>query len=72
MSVDADGVRFEDKAKTFQFRPWSAYKTWREGSLIFLLRGPQRLSNVVPKRGLTPEQIDQLRVQLAMHMPDSA
>jgi len=72
LSVDPDGVRFEDKSKMFQFKPWSDYKTWREGSLIFLLRGPQRLSNIVPKRGLTSEQVDALRVQLAIHMPDSA
>ena len=71
LSVDSDGVRWEDRAKMFQFRPWSAYKTWREGSQIFLLRGPQRLSNIVPKRGLTAQQIDELRVMLAMHMPDS-
>ena len=72
LSVDPDGVRFEDKAKMFQFRPWSAYQNWREGSLIFLLRGPQRVTNIIPKRGLSPQQIDELRVQLAMHMPDSA
>ncbi|MHB8303223.1 MAG: YcxB family protein [Acidobacteriaceae bacterium] len=72
LTVDPDGLRFEDAAKSFQFRPWSAYKSWREGSLIFVLRGPQRVANIVPKRGLTPEQIDELRVQLAMHMPDSA
>lgn len=72
LSVDSDGVRFEDRAKVFQFRPWSAYKTWREGSQIFIVRGPQRLSNVVPKRGLTPQQIDELRVMLATHMPDCA
>lgn len=71
LSVDSDGVRWEDRARMFQFRPWSAYKTWREGSQIFLLLGPQRLSNIVPKRGLTPQQIDELRVLLAMHMPDS-
>lgn len=70
LSVDSDGVRWEDRAKMFQFRPWSAYKTWREGSQIFLLRGSQRLSNIVPKRGLTPQQIDELRVMLATHMPD--
>jgi hypothetical protein len=72
LSVDSDGVRLEDRAKMFQFRPWSAYKTWREGSQIFILRGPQRLSNVVPKRGLTSQQIDELRVMLATHMPDCA
>lgn len=72
LSVDSDGVRFEDRAQMFQFRPWSAYQTWREGSNIFVLRGPQRLSNIVPKRGLTPQQIDELRVLLATHMPDCA
>jgi hypothetical protein len=72
LSVDTDGVRFEDRAKMFQFQPWSAYKSWREGSNIFVLRGPQRLSNIVPKRGLSAQQVDELRVLLAMHMPDSA
>ena len=72
LSVDSDGIRFEDRAKVFQFRPWPAYQTWREGSNIFILRGPQRLSNIVPKRGLTPQQIDELRVLLATHMPDGA
>jgi hypothetical protein len=72
LSVDTDGVRFEDRAKMFQFRPWSAYQSWREGSNIFVLRGPQRLSNIVPKRGLTSQQVDELRVLLAMHMPDCA
>jgi len=72
LSVDSDGVRFEDRAKMFQFRPWSAYQSWREGSNIFVLRGPQRLSNIVPKRGLTSQQVDELRVLLAMHMPDCA
>jgi hypothetical protein len=72
LSVDSDGVRFEDRAKMFQFRPWSAYQSWREGSNIFVLRGPQRLSNIVPKRGLTAQQVDELRVLLAMHMPDCA
>ena len=72
ISVDADGIRFEDRAKLFQFLPWSAYRTWREGSLIFILRGPQRVSSIVPKRGLAPQQIDELRFQLATHMPDSA
>jgi hypothetical protein len=71
-SVDSDGVRFEDRARMFQFRPWSAYQSWREGSNIFVLRGPQRLSNIVPKRGLTAQQVDELRVLLAMHMPDCA
>ena len=72
LSVDSDGVRFEDRAKMFQFRPWSAYQSWREGSNIFVLRGPQRLSNIVPKRGLTSQRVDELRVLLAMHMPDCA
>jgi hypothetical protein len=72
LSVDSDGVQFEDRAKMFQFRPWSAYQTWREGSNIFVLRGPQRVSDIIPKRGLTPEQVDELRVLLATHMPDCA
>lgn len=72
LSVDTDGVRFEDRTKMFQFRPWSAYKSWREGSNVFVLRGPQRLSNIVPKRGLSSQQVDELRVLLAMHMPDCA
>jgi hypothetical protein len=72
LSVDTDGVRFEDRAKMFQFRPWSDYKSWREGSNIFVLRGPQRVSNIVPKRGLSSQQVDALRVLLAMHMPDCA
>ena len=72
LSVDSDGVQFEDRAKMFQFRPWSAYQTWREGSNIFVLRGPQRVSDIVPKRGLTSQQVDELRVLLAMHMPDCA
>jgi YcxB-like protein len=72
LSVDSDGVRFEDRARMFQFRPWSAYQSWREGSNVFVLRGPERLSNIVPKRGLTSEQVDELRVLLAMHMPDCA
>jgi hypothetical protein len=72
LSVDTDGVRFEDRAKMFQFRPWSAYKSWREGSNVFVLRGPQRISNIVPKRGLNSQQVDELRVLLAMHMPDCA
>ena len=72
LSVDSDGVRFEDRAKISQFCPWSAYQSWREGSNVFVLRGPQRLSNIVPKRGLTSEQVDELRVLLAMHMPDCA
>jgi hypothetical protein len=72
LSVDSDGVRFEDRTKMFQFRPWSAYQSWREGSNVFVLRGPQRLSNIVPKRGLTSQQVDELRVLLAMHMPDCA
>jgi hypothetical protein len=71
-SVDSDGVRFEDRARMFQFRPWSAYQSWREGSNIFVLRGPQRVSDIIPKRGLTPEQVDELRVLLATHMPDCA
>jgi hypothetical protein len=72
LSIDSDGVRFEDRASMFQFMPWSAYQSWREGSNIFVLRGPQRLSNIVPKRGLTSEQVDELRVLLATHMPDCA
>ena len=70
--VDSDGVQLEDRAKMFQFRPWSAYQSWREGSNIFVLRGPQRVSDIIPKRGLTSEQVDELRVMLAMHMPDCA
>ena len=72
LSVDSDGVRFEDRDKMFQFRPWSAYQSWREGSNIFVLRGPQKVTNIVPKRGLSSDQVDALRVLLAMHMPDSA
>jgi hypothetical protein len=72
LSIDSDGVRLEDRAKMFQFRPWSAYQSWREGSHIFLLRGPQRVSDIVPKRGLSSQQVDELRVLLAMHMPDCA
>jgi hypothetical protein len=72
LSVDSDGVQIEDRAKMFQFRPWSAYQSWREGSNIFVLRGPQRVSDIIPKRGLTPEQVDELRVLLATHMPDCA
>jgi hypothetical protein len=37
-----------------------------------VLRGPQRVSDIVPKRGLTSQQVDELRVLLAMHMPDCA
>ena len=72
LSVDTDGVRFEDRAKMFQFRPWSAYQSWREGSNVFVLRGPQKVFNIVPKRGLSSQQVDELRVLLAMHMPDCA
>ena len=72
LSVDTDGVRLEDRAKMFQFHPWSAYQSWREGSNVFVLRGPQKVFNIVPKRGLTSEQVDELRVLLAMHMPDCA
>lgn len=72
LSVDTDGVRFEDRAKMFQFRPWSAYQSWREGSNVFVLRGPQKAFNIVPKRGLSSQQVDELRVLLAMHMPDCA
>ena len=72
LSVDTDGVRFEDRAKMFQFRPWSAYQSWREGSNVFVLRGPQKVFNIVPKRGLTSQQVDELRVLLAMHMPNCA
>lgn len=72
LSVDSDGVRFEDRGNMFQFQPWSAYQSWREGSNIFVLRGPRRQSNIVPKRGLTSQQVDELRVLLAMHMPDCA
>jgi len=72
LSVDPDGVRLEDRAKMFQFHPWSAYQSWREGSNVFVLRGPQKVFNIVPKRGLTSEQVDELRVLLAMHMPDCA
>jgi hypothetical protein len=70
--VDLDGAYEVDTAERPQFHLWSSYQTWREGSLIFLLRGPQRVSSIIPKRGLTPEQIDAIRVLLAMHMPDSA
>jgi hypothetical protein len=72
LSVDTDGVRFEDRAKMFQFRPWSTYQSWREGSNVFVLRGPQKVFNIVPKRGLSSQQVDELRVLLAMHMPDCA
>jgi len=72
LSVDSDGVRLEDRAKIFQFRPWSAYQSWREGSHVFVLRGPQRVSDIVPKRGLSSQQVDELRVLLAMYMPDCA
>ncbi len=72
LSVDTDGVRFEDRAKMFQFRPWSAYQSWREGSNVFVLRGPQKVFNIVPKRGLDSQQVDELRVLLAMHMPNCA
>ncbi len=72
LSVDTDGVRFEDRAKMFQFHAWSAYQSWREGSNVFVLRGPQKVFNIVPKRGLNSQQVDELRVLLAMHMPDCA
>ena len=72
VAVDLDGVHLEHTAGMPQLRPWPVYRTWREGSLVFLLRGPQRVSNIIPKRGMTPEQIDALRVLLAMYMPDSA
>ena len=72
LSVDTDGVRFEDRAKMFQFRPRSAYQSWREGSNVFVLRGPQKVFNIVPKRGLDSQQVDELRVLLAMHMPNCA
>lgn len=72
LSIDFDGVRFEDRAKIFQFHAWSAYQSWREGSHVFVLRGPQGVSTIVPKRGLSSQQVDELRVLLAMHMPDCA
>ncbi|HET9087438.1 MAG TPA: YcxB family protein [Acidobacteriaceae bacterium] len=72
VAVDLDGVHLEDKTGIPQLRPWPVYQKWREGSLIFLLRGPHRVSNIIPKRGMTPEQVDALRVLLALHMPDSA
>ncbi len=70
-SVDTDGVRYTDKNQMGGFRPWSGYTKWREGQLIFTVRGPQRAYNVIPKRGLTPEQIDNLRNMLRVHMPTS-
>ena len=32
----------------------------------------RKLFNIVPKRGLSSQQVDELRVLLAMHMPDCA
>ena len=72
LSVESDGVRLEDRTGMLHSRPWTAYQTWREGSNLFVLRGPQRLSSIVPTRGLTPQEVDELRVLLAMHMPDCA
>jgi hypothetical protein len=72
ISIDSAGVRLQDRRNMLHFQPWSAYQSWREGSNIFVLRGAQKLSNIVPKRGLTPQQVDELRVLLAMYMPDCA
>ncbi len=61
LSVDSDGVRFENREKRMDFRPWSGYKKWREGDLVFVLKGPQRTMHVIPKRGLTQDQKEELR-----------
>ena len=45
--------------------PWSDYLKWTEdGSVILLYQGP-RVFNMLPKRVLTPAQIDDLRQLLA-------
>jgi hypothetical protein len=41
--------------------PWSDFYGWDESDHVFLLYQSPRLFNIVPKRVLTPEQIDDFR-----------
>jgi hypothetical protein len=48
--------------------PWADYLKWTEDSKVILLFQGPRLFNMVPKRVLTPAQIDDLRQMLAANI----
>ena len=62
--VASDGIRYESLDNAPTNLPWTSFKSWREGRLIFLLqaRGTQVCS--LPKGDLAPHDVELLRGQL--------
>jgi hypothetical protein len=54
------GLKTENTSGTWQI-PWSDYLRFRENASVMLFYQAPRLFQMVPKRALTPEQIDDLR-----------
>ena len=59
-------------AKCFSFAPGPPTNPGERAPTFSFCVGRKGLSNIVPKRGLSSQQVDELRVLLAMHMPDCA
>jgi hypothetical protein len=60
--VTAEGVAGETSGKTTERLPWSAFKSWREGKSVFLLRLVKgNRAQPLPKTDLTDQQIQELR-----------
>jgi hypothetical protein len=56
-SLDTDGIRTDAANGATTFVPWSAYSTWKEGKLVFLVKG-DNAEQVIPKEGLgSSEQV---------------
>ena len=67
--VAPDGIRYGAPDNVSANLPWTSFKSWREGRLIFLLQARGTRVCSLPKSDLTPHEVELLRGQLTSFLP---
>jgi len=60
MTLDPQGITSANAAGATSFTPWTQYKRWKEGKLVFTI-GDSKNFRTVPKSALTESQAGELR-----------
>jgi len=67
MTLDAKGVSTASDSGATSFAPWTHYKRWREGKLVFTI-GDVKSFKTLPKSRMSHAQISEVRAILQEHI----
>jgi YcxB-like protein len=60
MTVDVRGIATSTNNGSTTFSPWSEYKRWKEGKLVFTI-GDAKAFQTIPKSAMTEMQVGEVR-----------